>query len=292
MLAVTTTASFMSPARATSPASCQTPAPAAEAIAPWSSLTAGTPEGSQLALLAAGEAQKMPGTVGTVQLSRLQIPADYKTDSLRATGPILFYVESGSILVFINGEEHQVAAGNSALVDEFKEYAVEQAGNEPAVVLRLGVMPENSSVQEIAIFQPLADTEDATRPAVAMEVEYLVLGQSIDLPQAPATLLVGCLNVSAAAGQENDVVHRGVVGFYVQEGAMRVYAIGELPTSGCTIVAPGAAHMLNTSGDATALLFAVLPAGVPIWAEGITPREDDEWRARYQLDCGNYGRSA
>ena len=246
------------------PAACTAPATALGAAtpAPDPQLVAGVPDGVTLSLLGSGLAEQLPATPAVMQLSRLSVPPGAGSDTRQAYGPILFYVEAGTVAAYVGGIPTTLPTGGALLVPTDELYAFINEGAAPASLLRLGLTGTGDAL--IAdVVPPSSDLPDAPPPPPPVQ---LVRGEVAPLPAAGARLFLACLTGQGPEAGAADHSHPGPVGLLVERGRLTVRDGIELPEGGCTLFQAGEAHRELPSDPAAAvLLFGVVPDGLPLW---------------------------
>lgn len=113
----------------------------------------GLPVGVAIAMLGRGETRTVPQAPGELKLGRLEIAAGEQTQSRKAPGPELIYVEMGRVLVSAPqlGVFAECGSGDSLLVPTGETYRLLGEVDARASVLRLSLLPAQVESAEQAI---------------------------------------------------------------------------------------------------------------------------------------------
>lgn len=239
--------------------------PAATPV-PDQRLTTGLPAGLALTTLASQLADELPTEPARLQLTRLSFEPGAGTAATRqAAGPILFYVVEGSVTIYLGGDPSTLAPGSSALVPLDDLYALVNAGEQPATLLRLAIAPRDEPDVPVAIVitpPPLLQTPVAGPPTGTL----LFRAEITSFPATPLRLFLACLDWTAPGIDSGEFRHPGPVGLRMLSGSVTVDATREIPETGCTLLEANPTHRLQGGDPAPlVLVFGAIPDGQDLW---------------------------
>lgn len=254
-------------------AACEEPSVGA-GVASVSAATALAPEpppGIALAMLADAATEAWPpfarGLVLTVR--HLTLDPGVASASRQSQGPVLFYVESGSVSVSVNGQPRVVGLGEALLIERGKNYQLrnEDLGTS-AMLVRVQIVPPGGETKvsrgEIAM---AIDDEQALAPGPPFIASQLLLSADVPAVDGLAHIVLACVTWNEGSTDADDAVHPGPVALLVLEGELLVGDSGSLGAGQCTVFQRNAPSRLGAGEPApTVLMIAVVPDGAPLWA--------------------------
>jgi mannose-6-phosphate isomerase-like protein (cupin superfamily) len=224
------------------------------------------PAGVTWTVLASSVADQLPDAPARLLLTRVLLDRDAGSETVRATGAVLYYVENGSVVIYVDGDQSVLSAKSAVFVPMRSTYAIVNTGDEQASLLRLAVTPPGTNDQPVATVvtpEPLLRTPPASRPTA----QVLVRGRVTPLPAPPARLFIACLNFPS--GDAAPLIHRhpGPIGLLVERGSLEVDSLRPLPESGCALLQSTSAHALRPPQDgASVLVFGIAADGQSFWS--------------------------
>jgi quercetin dioxygenase-like cupin family protein len=246
---------------------CDEDGPAAE-----SAFAAQLPPGVALRVLADEATEAWPpfarGLVMTVR--HLTLDPDVASATRQSQGPVLFYVESGTLDVSVNGQPRIVEQGATLLIERSENYQLRnEDASAPATLLRVQIVPPGGETKvargDIAMAM---DDEQALSPGPPFIQSQLLLTADVPAVDGLTHLVLGCLSWADGAPDAGETVHAGPVALLVLDGEMLVGETGSLAAGQCTVFNGNVAHRLRAgSPPPSVLLIGILPDGKPFWAE-------------------------
>jgi quercetin dioxygenase-like cupin family protein len=270
---------------------CDTPAVEDEGAAAMPAdpaLRANLPPGMTLHVLADAATEAWPpfarGLVMTVRA--LTLDPGVTAATRQSQGPVLFYVESGSVSVSINGRPEVFEQGAAFLIERSKNYQLrnEDLGT-PATLLRVQVVPPGSETKvsrgDIA---QVVDDEQMMAPGPPFIRSQLLLTADVPAMDGPGRLVLGCLAWEVDPAGARDTVHPGPVALLVLDGELLVGNSGALGAGQCTVFQGDVVHRLGPGASPPrALLIGILPAEATLWEEPVA-QAPAPLRLRYSCD--------
>ena len=256
---------------------------------PESALTVDMPPGLALAVLADTATDQWPpfarGLVMTVR--HLTLDPGVTAASRQTQGPLLFYIETGSVALSINGQPQTFDRGETVLIERGQNYQIrnDDAAN-PATVLRLQIVPPGKETQVAR--GDLADVRDDEQefiPGPPFILSRLLLTAEMPALEGLTHLILGCLTWSDEAPDNGETSHPGPVGLLVLEGQLLVGDSGSLAAGQCVVFQPRTPHRLRAGSPSPVILVVgAVPDGVPFWG---SPAEDGGAQSggRLEFNC-------
>lgn len=246
-------------------ASCSAEALPSDDQAGDRTLKEGLPDGFALHVLAAADADLLPAAPAFLQLTRLMLGPGAGSETRMAGGPILFYVETGAITIYVDGTPAPVAAADSLLVPSSALYAVANEGNEESVVLRLAVVPQAADGQIMVM--PTAASILPVPPTGTPRSEPLYSAEVTLFPVPGARLFLACLAWATAGAELGDRAYPGTIGLRVERGTVQIDDALTLDVGGCTLLEGQSAHRITAIAELpVVMVFGVIPAGQALWS--------------------------
>jgi quercetin dioxygenase-like cupin family protein len=281
------------PAPTALPAACDLAASGAEsgqAPTTESTLAAGLPAGIALAVLAEQPSERWPGFVRGLVLTVRHLTLAPGADSTqrRTSGPLLFYVETGTVGISINSRLQPYEQGAAALVETNQYYLLRNDTAAPATVLRLALVPpgEETTVGrrpgEIAVIRGVEE------PAGPEPIDSrLLLSADVPVLAGRTRLFLACLSWTDPAADPGEAAHPGPVGLVVLHGQLLVGETGDLGEGGCVLFQPQAPHRLR-AGDPPPVVLVVgaVPEGAQLWSSPTAGAEPGPSTVRFTVRCG------
>ena len=233
---------------------------------PVTTLNDDVPAGITWTVLASSVADQLPDAPARLLLTRVLLDRDAGSEAVRAAGAVLYYVENGSVVIYVDGDPFIVSAKSAVFVPMHATYAIVNTGDDQASLLRLAVAPPGTNDQTVASVvtpEPLLRTPPASRPIA----QVLVRGRVSPLPAPPARLFIACLNFPS--GNATPLIHRhpGPIGLLVERGGLEVDGFRNLPESGCALLQSTTAHALRPPQDgASVMVFGIAADGRQFWS--------------------------
>jgi quercetin dioxygenase-like cupin family protein len=253
-------------------------------------LAEAVPPGLALSILADLPTELWPAYADSLVLTirRLDLGPGAVTEIRRTQGPLLFFIESGTVGVSVNGRMQSQSAGGATLVETGQHYLLRNEIDEPASVLRLALVPPDEETTvgrgEIAQVIDVGD-EIATSPG-AVE-SRLLLQADVPAMSGTAHLFLACLSWVDPMADPGEVSHPGPVGFLVLDGELLVGESGTLSAGDCTLFPPRSPRWLR-AGDPppTILMFGAAPDDQPLWLAADVGSGSSSPGDRLVFDCG------
>jgi quercetin dioxygenase-like cupin family protein len=223
------------------------------------------PLGATTTILAEAVVDQIPAGLDVLHLSHLALAPLTTSPTYTAVGPLLLAVQDGTVTLYLDGAPVEVAAGVSATVQSGQLYALANETPAPATLLRLTALPPSDDEVEVADFVPAAQISlEAVRPELAVLVQAAPVGALAP----PARLFLACVHWTDPGANTELHQHPGVVGMWIERGALVVDDERTLPAQGCAVFAAGEVHQARAGEAATtALLFGVVPESEPVWQQ-------------------------
>ena len=234
-----------------------------------SPLGTGAPAGLALTVLADQATEQWPTFADSLVLTvrRLHLIPAAVTEIRRTQGPLLFYVESGSVGLSVNGRMETHSPGVAALVETGQHYLLRNDSTESATILRLALVPpdEETTVGRGEIAQVIdGGNEIAASPGAIGS--RLLLRADVPAMSGQAHLFLACLSWIDPAADFGSTSHPGPVGYLVLDGQLLVGDAGVLNAGDCTLFPAESPRRLR-AGDPppTLLMFGAVPDAHPLW---------------------------
>ncbi len=160
-------------------------------------------------------AQVPPGPMRLV-LRRIELETDQGADPRRSRGPLLYYVQSGTVTFHVEGTEQVRSEHDCLFVPTEAEISYQNDANPPtrAVMLRLSLAPPTMEDQEIAIFIEPTTTSGMTPAASSL----LLSADVASPPQEGAWLFLMAIAWNSPVADTGWHRHSGPVGLHVETG--------------------------------------------------------------------------
>jgi hypothetical protein len=191
------------------------------------------PAGIEVTALAACPALELPeGTEFNLAIERVTLNADVESKTRRTAGPVLYWVEVGTVDVFRNGRNQTLVPGESLLVERNTLVKLRNESGESAQVLLVGLLPPKGQLPITAAsdapytWNPLPEEHEL----IAHE-ELLVSGAGI-VAREETLLFAACLNWTDAAAEMAERSYPGPVGVWVLRGQAVVNGSEQLSEGG------------------------------------------------------------
>lgn len=227
-------------------------------------LVEGLPDGFALRVLAAADVDLLPAAPAFLHLTRLTLEPGAGSETRLAGGPILFYVETGAITVYVDGTPEPVAETQSFLVPGSALYALANEAKVPSVILRLAIVPQAEDGQIMVM--PTAESVLPVSPSGSPQSEPLYSAEVTLLPAPSARLFLACVTWEAADAALGDWSVPGPIGLRVERGQVRIDDALTLDVGGCSLLEGSTAHRIAASAELpVVLLFGIIPAGAQLW---------------------------
>jgi hypothetical protein len=233
----------------------------------------GQPDGISLSPLAEGETNQLPPPPARLFLSRISLGPGTTVDTQAAAGPILYYVEAGTVSIVIAGEPVTYGPRQAVLVPMDELYAlVNPSGTDPVSLLRLAVTPTSVESVPVADFliPPSVDVSSiSTAPNAPPSESTSTLLFRADLnvlPPRPFRLLLACAAWTAPPDPGTAASFPGPMGVRIVSGTLLLGGDRKIGETGCTIFASGQPLSAGAGDQApSGILFGLLPAGADLW---------------------------
>ena len=237
-----------------------------------SALSAELPAGLSLRMLADMATDQWPpfasGLVMTVRY--LTLDPGVRAAPRQTQGPLLFFIETGSVEFSINGRPQVFDQGSSVLIERGQNY---QLRNDdpvgPATLLRLQIVPPGKETQvsrgDIA---DVRDGEQAFSPGPPFIRSRLLLTADLPVVEGRTHLILGCLTWADLAADTGDASHPGSIGLLVLDGQLLVGESGSVAAGQCIVYQPQVPHRLRAGTTPPVILMAGAVAdGLPFWGD-------------------------
>ena len=247
-----------------------------------------SPVGITTSVRAVGVANLLPELPVRLQSTRVQLGPKASSNTLLAPGPVLFFVEDGSVTVYVEGSPVPLQLGESRLIQMDGLYALHNPSAETATVLRLALVPLESPDVPIANFRT-PEVNDAPPPGPPPNVELLFRSEVDALPAGDARLFIACVGWTQAGADDVEHSHPGPVGLLVQDGTLIVDSTTRLQADDCWMLQPDIPYRAHAeSAVAEAVMFGVIPDGEALWvpADPASASELSSSAAVLDLECG------
>jgi hypothetical protein len=220
------------------------------------------PPAAATSILAEAVVDQMPDGLDVLHVSHLALAPLTTSPTYTAAGPFLLVVQDGAITLYLDGAPVELAAG-AAAVQSGQLYAVANETPAPATLLRLALLAASDDAVDVADFAPAPQISlEAVRP----ELSVLVQAAPVGVSASPARLFLACAHWDEPGASADLHQHPGVVGVWIERGALVVDDKRTLPAQGCAVFAVGEAHQARAGEAATtALLFGVVSEAEPVW---------------------------
>ena len=252
---------------------------------------AGLPSGLEVAILADQPTEDWPPRASglILTLRHLTLDPGSASESRRAEGPLLFYVETGNVGISINGVMDYFSAGTGVLVQRNQRYVLRNASQAPASMLRVQVVPPGEET-EVGGYGGSVDVrqEDRESPPGPPYIDSrLLLTGEIPAIQGRTHLLLGCLSWSDPAADPAEIAHPGPVGYLVVRGQMLVGKTSSRMAGECAGFQAREPHRLRAgSPPPVVLVVTVMPDGSRLWTTENVGEGSDASTNRLKFDCG------
>ena len=234
-----------------------------------SALGTGMPSGLALTVLADQATEQWPAFADSLVLTirRLNLVPAAVTEIRRTQGPLLFYVESGSVGLSVNGRMQTQSPGVATLVETGQHYLLRNDSTESATILRLALVPpdEETTVGRGEIAQVIDGGSEIAASPGSIE-SRLLLRADVPAMSGRAHLFLACLSWVDPGADLGATSHPGPVGYLVLDGQLLVGDAGILNAGDCTLFPAQSPRRLR-AGDPppTLLMFGAVPDDHPLW---------------------------
>ena len=221
-------------------------------------------------------------------LRHLDLDPGAASESRRAEGPLLFYVETGSVGISINSQMAYFEAGASVLVQRSQRYVLRNASEAPASLLRVQVVPPGEET-EVSYGEPVdVRREDRESPPGPPFIDSrLLLTGEIPAIEGRTHLILGCVSWSDPAADPGDVAHPGPVGYLVLRGQMLVGETGSRGAGECVVFQAQVPHRLRAGEPPpVVLVVAAMPDGAQLWGAPAIGAGSQAAATRLKFACG------
>jgi hypothetical protein len=252
---------------------------------------AGPPSGLTFAVLADQSIEQWPlrasGLILT--LRHLTLDSGVVSESRRAAGPLVFYVEMGTVGISINSQMEYFEAGASVLVQDSQRYVLRNASSAAASVLRVEVVPPGEET-EVAFGDPVEVREDqAAAPGPPFIASRLLLTGEIPAIEGKTHLILGCLSWTDPAADPGEIAHSGPVGYLVLRGQMLVGETGIRVAGECVVFQAEEAHRLRAGEPPpVVLVVAAMPDEAQLWGAQPVGVASGASTDRLKFECGEH----
>ena len=227
-----------------------------------------SPAGFVLNPLGEGQIDRVPSPPVRLQLTRLSFEPRSDTGQREATGPIIYYVESGELSIAVGGKLAQYQPGASTFVPMDEIYQVVNAADEAASVLGVALADPDAKVFPVANVLPLPTPSGMGESLSAKNATSTVLFQAdLDtLPDLPTRLFLACAAWTMPPDPSDALAPSGPVGLRVTSGTFLRDDRHPIREAGCIFFAQGDVHATG-AGDVipSGVLFGILPVGQSLW---------------------------
>jgi hypothetical protein len=251
---------------------------------------AGLPSGLTLVVLTDQPTEHWPlrasGLILT--LRHLDLDPGAASASRRADGPLLFYVETGSVGISINSLMTYYEAGAGVLVQRGQRYVLRNASEAPASMLRVEVVAPGEET-EVAIGDPV-DVHKVDRespPGPPFIASRLLLTGEIPAIEGKTHLILGCLSWTDPAADPGDITHPGPVGYLVVRGQMLVGETASRVAGECVGFQARRPHRLRAGNPPpVVLVVTAMPDGSQLWTAENIGEGSEASTNRLRFACG------
>ncbi|GIW04394.1 MAG: hypothetical protein KatS3mg059_1014 [Thermomicrobiales bacterium] len=253
------------PAPPADPSPCLTDLPPPGSREDEHALATGLPSGFVMDVLATADVDRLPASPAFLQLTRLTLEPGAGSETRLAGGPILYYVLSGMVTVYVDGTPAVVEPARALLVPSASLYALANESDGESIVFRLALVPQTDDGQIMVM--PTAESVLPIPPSSTPQSEPLYSAEITMLPAPGARLFLACVEWEAADAALGDRAFPGPVGLRVERGQIRIDDALTLDVGGCSLIEGSAVHRIAASAELpVVLVFGVIPAGAPLWA--------------------------
>jgi quercetin dioxygenase-like cupin family protein len=238
------------------------------------------------------------GLVMTVR--QLTLDPDVVSEMRITQGPLLFYVEGGTVGISINSRMAYYEPGSAVLVELGQHYLLRNDSAESVRLVRVQLTPPETETT-VARSDPAAahGVERAAVPGPPFLASRLLLTTPAPAMREGTRLVLACLTWADPAVEARDIAHPGPVALLVLAGQLLVGETGIRATGDCVVYQAGDVHRLR-AGDPppVVLMIGAIPAGSELWrgasavggsrsSVGSTPRCGEETAAGAAPDAGS-----
>ncbi len=177
------------------------------------------PAGIEVTAVAACPALELPeGTEFNLAIERVTLYSEVESKTRRTAGPVLYWVEVGTVDVLRNGKNQTLVPGESLLVERNTLVKLRNESGESAQIILVGLLPPKGQLPITAAsdapfsWDPLPDEKEL----IAHE-ELLVSGAGL-VAREETLLFAACLNWTDAAAEMAERSYPGPVGVWVLRG--------------------------------------------------------------------------
>jgi quercetin dioxygenase-like cupin family protein len=246
--------------------------------------------GLALTVLADQQTEQWPAFSDSLVLTirHLHLIPGAVTEIRRTRGPLLFYVESGTVGLSINGRMEARASGVATLVQTGQHYLLRNEASEPATILRLALVPpdEETTVGRGEIAQVIdTGNEIAANPGTIES--QLLMRAGIPSVVGPTHLFLACLSWLDPRADPGETSHPGPVGYLVLDGQLLVGDAGTLQAGDCTLFPPHSPRRLRAGEPPpTLLMFGAVPIDRPLWIPANATSNSGSAGEPSEFECG------
>jgi quercetin dioxygenase-like cupin family protein len=269
---------------------------------PAATPSAGLPPGLSLVVLTDQSPTSWPryarGLVMTVR--QLTLDPGVVSEMRITPGPLLYYVERGTVGISINSRLAYYEPGSAVLVELGQHYLLKNDDNEPVRLVRVQLTPPETETT-VARSDPAAahGVERAAIPGPPFLASRLLLTTPAPAMKERTHLFLACLSWADPAAEARDIAHPGPVALVVIAGELLVGETGTLTASDCVVFQAGDVHRLRAGDPApVVLMVGAVPAGSELWhggsavgsfrsSVGSTPRCGEETAAGVAAGAGS-----
>lgn len=253
------------PAPPATPSPCLTDLPSPGGREDEHALVAGLPSGFVMDVLATADVDRLPASPAFLQLTRLTLVPGAGSETRLAGGPILYYVLTGVVTVYVDGTPAVVEPARALLVPSSSLYALANESDGESIVFRLALVPQTDDGQIMVM--PTAESILPIPPSSTPHSEPLYSAEITMLPAPGARLFLACVEWEAADAALGDRAFPGPVGLRVERGQVRIDDALTLDVGGCSLIEGSTVHRIAASAELpVVLVFGAIPPGAPLWA--------------------------
>jgi quercetin dioxygenase-like cupin family protein len=233
---------------------------------------AGVPAGLSLAVLTDRAPVSWPGQVGSLVMTVRHLTLDPGVESaMRITyGPLLYYIERGTVGISINSQWDEYGPGSTALVELGQRVVLRNTNDKPASLIRLQLAPSGKETT-VSYGDPaeLRGIEQEAAPGPPYLTSRLLVDANVPAMASGDHLVLGCLTWTDLATDARDIVHPGPAALIVAAGQLLVGETGSRVEGECVVFQTAVPHRLRAGEPPpVVLLAAVVPANVELWQSG------------------------
>jgi quercetin dioxygenase-like cupin family protein len=250
---------------------------------------AGLPRGLSLALLTDQSPTSWPRYSRGLVMTVRQLTLDLGVVSEMGTtqGPLLFYVERGTVGISINSRLTYYEPGSAVLVELGQRYLLQNDDDEPVRLVRVQLTPpDTETTVSRGDLVAAHGVERAAIPGPPFLASRLLVSAAAPALQEGTRLVLACLTWADPAAEARDIAHPGPVALLVLAGQLLIGETGTRAAGDCVVYQAGMVHHLRAGNPPpVVLMVGAIPPGSELWNADLAASSSRS-SGRLSFTCG------